>query len=48
MTTILCERVQQGSLKVEFVFTKDQIIDGFTRALTGRQLEIFWYNLNLE
>jgi hypothetical protein len=41
------ERVKQGLLKVDFVSTKNQIADGFTKVLTRRQLENFRYNLNL-
>jgi hypothetical protein len=41
------ERVQQGFLKVDFVPTKDQVANGFTKALTVKQLEYFRYNLNL-
>jgi hypothetical protein len=41
------EQVQQGLLKVDFVSTKDQVVDGFTKALTVKQLMNFRYNLNL-
>jgi hypothetical protein len=31
------ERVQQGFLKVDFVPTKDQVANGFTKALTVKK-----------
>ena len=41
------ERVSKNLLKVDFVPTGDQVADGFTKALTVRQLENFKHNLNL-
>ena len=42
------ERVARRLLEVEYISTKDQVADGFTKALTVRQMEIFKNNLNLE
>lgn len=41
------ERVNQKFLDVDYVSTKDQIADGFTKALSVRLLENFKVNLNL-
>lgn len=41
------ERVQRKLLEVEFAPTGDQVADGFTKALSVRQLENFKYNLDL-
>ncbi|WVZ53456.1 hypothetical protein U9M48_004396 [Paspalum notatum var. saurae] len=41
------ERVTRNLLEVDFVPSADQIADGFTKALTVRQLENFKHNLNL-
>jgi hypothetical protein len=41
------ERVSRNLLKIDFVPTGDQVADGFTKALSVRQLENFKYNLNL-
>jgi hypothetical protein len=42
------ERVSKGLLNIDFISSKDQVADGFTKALPVRLLEIFKYNLNLE
>jgi len=42
------ERVAKGLLDIEYVSTRDQVADGFTKPLGARQLEIFKGNLNLE
>jgi histone deacetylase 1/2 len=41
------ERVARKLLDIEFVSTKDQVADGFTKPLLVRQLEMFKSNLNL-
>jgi hypothetical protein len=41
------ERVSRNLLKIDFVPTGDQVADGFTKALSVRQLANFKYNLNL-
>jgi hypothetical protein len=41
------ERVSRKLLEVDFVSTRDQVTDGFTKPLAARQLENFKYNLNL-
>lgn len=41
------EHVSQGLLQIDFVTLGDQVADGFTKALTVRQLENYKYNLNL-
>lgn len=41
------ERIAQKLLEVNYVPTGDQVADGFTKALSIRQLENFKYNLNL-
>jgi hypothetical protein len=41
------ERVARKLLQIDFVPTGDQIADGFTKALSTRQMENFKYNLNL-
>ena len=42
------ERVANKQLEIRFIFSKDQVADGFTKALPTRQLELFKYNLNLK
>jgi hypothetical protein len=42
------ERVARRQLQVRFISTKDQIADGFTKALPTSKFEDFKYNLNLE
>jgi hypothetical protein len=42
------ERVLRNLLDIEYVSTKDQVADGFTKPLSVRQLEIFKGNLNLQ
>jgi histone deacetylase 1/2 len=42
------ETVAQGLLRIQFVSTKDQVADGFTKPLPVRALEDFKYNLNLD
>lgn len=41
------ERVARKLLEIDFVSSKDQVADGFTKALPTRQLENFKHNLNL-
>jgi hypothetical protein len=41
------ERVMKNLLQFDFIFTGDQIADGFTKAIPVRQLENFKHNLNL-
>jgi hypothetical protein len=41
------ERVARKLLDIEFVSTKDQVADGFTKPLPVHQLEMFKNNLNL-
>lgn len=41
------KRVMQRLLSIQFVPTKDQIADGFTKPLSVRQLEMFRHNLKL-
>jgi histone deacetylase 1/2 len=41
------ERVMRRLLQIDFVPTGDQVADGFTKAITVRQLENFKHNLNL-
>jgi hypothetical protein len=41
------ERVTKKLLKIDFVSTRDQVADGFTKHLPVRQLENFKHNLNL-
>lgn len=41
------EWVAQKLLDIRFISTSDQVVDGFTKALATRQLEIFRRNLNL-
>jgi histone deacetylase 1/2 len=42
------ERVASKLLNIRFIPTGDQIADGFTKALSNRQLESFRHNLNLD
>ena len=42
------ERVTNGQLQIRFVSSKDQLADGFTKALPTKQFEDFKRNLNLE
>ena len=41
------ERVARKLLDIEYISTRDQIADGFTKPLTVQNLEIFKNNLNL-
>lgn len=41
------ERVNRNLLQIDFVPSSDQVADGFTKALTVRQLENFKNNINL-
>jgi histone deacetylase 1/2 len=41
------ERVTRKLLDIEYISTRDQIADGFTKPLTVRSLEMFKDNLNL-
>ena len=43
----LFERVAQKQLDIRFIHSKDQLADGFTKALLVRSFENFIYNLNL-
>jgi hypothetical protein len=42
------DRVLQRRLDVRYISTKDQVADGFTKALTQQKLEEFKSNLNLQ
>ena len=41
------ERVASKELDIRFIPSKDQVVDGFTKALATRQFEEFKRNLNL-
>lgn len=41
------ERVANKQLEIRFVHSRDQIADGFTKALPTRSFEAFKHNLNL-
>ena len=41
------ERVARKLLDIEYISTKEQVADGFTKPLTVRQQELFKHNLNL-
>jgi hypothetical protein len=41
------ERVSQNELAIRFISSKDQVADGFTKALPVKQLNEFKRNLNL-
>jgi histone deacetylase 1/2 len=41
------ERVANKKLEIRFISSKDQVADGFTKALPARKLEEFKHNLNL-
>ena len=41
------ERVANKQLEIRFVHSRDQVADGFTKALPTRSLEEFKRNLNL-
>lgn len=41
------ERVARKLLEIDYISTKDQIADGFTKPLSVRQQEMFKHNLNL-
>ena len=41
------ERVARKQLQVKFISTKDQVADGFTKALSTQNFEAFKHNLNL-
>jgi hypothetical protein len=41
------ERVLKKLLKIDFISSKDQVADGFTKPLSVRLLENFKHNLNL-
>lgn len=41
------ERVANKELEIRFIPSKDQVADGFTKALATRQFEEFKRNLNL-
>ncbi|KAK1629604.1 hypothetical protein QYE76_003919 [Lolium multiflorum] len=42
------ERVAKKQLEIRFIPSKDQVADGFTKALPAWQFEEFKYNLNLK
>lgn len=42
------ERVARKLLDIDYISTKEQIADGFTKPLSTRQQQLFMYNLNLE
>ena len=41
------ERVANKKLDIQFIYSKDQVADGFTKALPTRSFEEFKRNLNL-
>jgi hypothetical protein len=41
------ERVVRKLLEIDFVPSRDQVVDGFTKPLPVRQLENFKHNLDL-
>jgi hypothetical protein len=41
------ERVTNNLLEIKFISSKDQVADGFTKALPVKKLEEFRRNLNL-
>ena len=41
------ERVASKHLEIKFISSKDQVADGFTKALPVKQLDVFKHNLNL-
>ena len=41
------ERVASKQLEIRFVTSKDQVADGFTKALPTRNLQEFTHNRNL-
>ena len=41
------ERVANKQLEIRFIASKDQVADGFTKALPVKSFENFKYNLNL-
>ena len=41
------ERVARKLLDIEYISTKEQVADGFTKPLTVQQQELFKHNLNL-
>ena len=41
------ERVASKNLEIKFISSKDQVADGFTKALPVRELDEFKRNLNL-
>jgi hypothetical protein len=41
------DRVLKKLLKIDFISSKDQVADGFTKHLSVRLLENFKHNLNL-
>jgi histone deacetylase 1/2 len=43
----VCERVANNRLAIKFISTKDQVADGFTKALSVKGLQEFRRNLNL-
>jgi hypothetical protein len=40
------ERVAKGLLDIRFISTKDQVVNGFTKAQPAWRLKDFWFNLN--
>jgi hypothetical protein len=41
------ERVVRKQLDIQFISSKDQLTDGFTKPLSAEKLSNFQYNLNL-
>jgi hypothetical protein len=41
------EQVTRKQLNIRFISTKDQLEDGFTKAMSAQQLLHFQHNLNL-
>lgn len=41
------ERVPNKLLQIEYISSEDQVVDGFTKPLPVKQLEMFRNNLNI-
>jgi hypothetical protein len=44
----LQERIASKQLEIRFIPSKDQVADGFTKALPSQKFEEFKHNLNLK
>jgi hypothetical protein len=47
MGFFVCQRVSNKLLDIKFISSKDQTVDGFTKALPVKNLDAFRHNLNL-